>query len=249
MTAVPRVSVPQRAMVMAAGLGLRMRPLTENKPKALIDVGGKKLVDWALDALAQAEVPEAIVNHHYLGGQVIEHLATRPAAPRITLSDETDLLLETGGGVVKALPLLGASPFYVINADVVWTDGREDTLRRMAAAWDRERMDALLLLAPKTRAIGFDGPGDFFLEPDGQLRRRAPAPESPWIYGGVQIVSPRLFRDPPEGPFSTNVVWNRANAEGRLFGIEHDGWWLHIGSPDGRDKAEAFLRELCHSEA
>ena len=242
-------AAPQRAMVMAAGLGLRMRPLTETRPKALIDVGGKTLLDWALDALAQAEVPDAVVNHHYLGGQVIEHLARRSCAPRITLSDETDLLLETGGGVVKALPLLGEAPFYVINADVVWTDGREDTLKRMAKAWDPARMDALLLVALNTRAIGFDGPGDFFIEEDGRLRRRVPAPESPWIYAGVQIVSPRLFRDAPAGPFSTNIVWDRAREEGRLFGLEHDGWWLHIGDPAGRDKAEAFLRELCHSEA
>ncbi len=236
-------------MVMAAGLGMRMRPLTATRPKALIEVGGKTLLDWALDALAQAEVPNAVVNHHYLGGQVVEHVGRRTGAPRIALSDETDLLLETGGGVVKALPLLGDEPFYVINADVVWTDGHEDTLRRMARVWDPARMDALLLTAPKTRAIGFDGPGDFFLEADGRLRRRAPAAESPWVYAGVQIVSPRLFRDPPQGAFSTNILWDRARAEGRLFGIEHEGWWLHIGDPGGRDKAETFLRELCHSEA
>jgi MurNAc alpha-1-phosphate uridylyltransferase len=241
--------LPQRAMVMAAGLGLRMRPLTENCPKALIDVGGKTLVDWALDALARAGVPDAVVNHHYLSPQLLAHLARRPGDPRLTLSDETNRLLETGGGVVKALPLLGTAPFYVINADVVWTDGPTDTLRHMAAAWDPDRMDALLLVAPKARAIGFDGPGDFFMDADGQLRRRAPALEAPWIYCGVQIVSPRLFRDPPEGPFSTNVVWDRARAEGRLFGVEHQGWWLHIGDPAGRDKAEEFLRELCHSEA
>ncbi len=241
--------VPQRAMVMAAGLGLRMRPLTETRPKALIEVGGKTLLDWALDALARAGVTDAVVNHHYLGGQVTRHLARRPPAPRIALSDETDLLLETGGGVVKALPLLGNAPFYVVNADVVWIDGRADALGRMAAAWDPARMDALLLVARKERAVGFDGPGDFFLEPDGTLRRRTPAPESPWIYAGVQIVSPRLFRDAPEGPFSTNILWDRARSEGRLFGIEHDGWWLHIGDPAGRDKAESFLREMCHSEA
>ncbi|MBI1180485.1 MAG: NTP transferase domain-containing protein [Alphaproteobacteria bacterium] len=240
-------ALPQRAMVLAAGLGLRMRPLTDHRPKALLEVGGRTLVDWALDALARAGVPEAVVNHHYLGQMLVEHLAQRTGGPRLTLSDETDRLMETGGGVVKALPLLGAAPFFVINADVVWTDGPTDTLRRMAAAWDPERMDALLLLAPRARTIGFDGPGDFFLEPDGRLRRRTPAPEAPFAYCGVQIVAPRLFRDPPDGPFSNNVPWNRALAEGRLYGIEHDGWWLHIGDPAGRDKAEAFLRELCHS--
>jgi MurNAc alpha-1-phosphate uridylyltransferase len=241
------MSLPRRAMVLAAGLGLRMRPLTEDRPKALIDVGGKTLVDWALDAVAKAGVPEAVVNHHYLGEKLVRHLAQRDDRPSLTLSDETDLLLETGGGVVKALPLLGSEPFFVINADVVWTDGPSDTLRRMAAAWDPDRMDALLLVAPKTRAVGFDGPGDFFLEKDGTLRRRAAAPEAPFVYCGVQIASPRLFRDAPEGPFSTNLLWNRALEEGRLFGIEHEGWWLHIGDPAGRDKAEAFLREVCHS--
>jgi MurNAc alpha-1-phosphate uridylyltransferase len=192
-------------------------------------------------------VPEAVVNHHYLGEKLVRHLKQRNATPRLTLSDETDLLLETGGGVVKALPLLGSEPFFVINADVVWTDGPSDTLRRMAAAWDPDRMDGLLLVAPKTRAVGFDGPGDFFLDQDGRLRRRATAPEAPFVYCGVQIASPRLFRDAPDGPFSTNLLWNRALEEGRLFGIEHEGWWLHIGDPDGRDKAEAFLREVCHS--
>jgi MurNAc alpha-1-phosphate uridylyltransferase len=238
---------PQRAMVLAAGLGLRMRPLTETVPKALIEVGGKTLLDWALDALAAAGVPEAVVNHHHLGEQVVAHLGRRDGGPRIVTSDETDRLLETGGGVVKALPLLGAAPFYVVNADVVLVDGAGDPLRRMAAAWDPARMDALLLVVPKAHAVGLDTAGDFFLEADGRLRRRAPAPEAPLLYCGIQIAAPRLFRDPPDGPFSTNVLWDRALAEGRLFGIEHDGWWLHVGDPPGRDAADAFLRELCHS--
>jgi N-acetyl-alpha-D-muramate 1-phosphate uridylyltransferase len=188
---------PQRAMVLAAGLGLRMRPLTETVPKALIEVGGKTLLDWALDALAAAGVPEAVVNHHHLGEQVVAHLGRRDGGPRIVTSDETDRLLETGGGVVKALPLLGAAPFYVVNADVVLVDGAGDPLRRMAAAWDPARMDALLLVVPKAHAVGLDTAGDFFLEADGRLRRRAPAPEAPLLYCGIQIAAPRLFRSRP----------------------------------------------------
>lgn len=242
-------AVPQRAMVLCAGLGLRLLPLTKDRPKALVEVGGKVLIDWTLDALAAAGVAEAIVNHHYLGDLLLAHLANRKGSPEVILSDETELLMDTGGGVVKALPLLGDGPFFIINADVVWTDGTLDTLRRMAAAWAPERMDALLLVAPKERTVGFGGPGDFFLESDNRLRRRKPAPEAPMIYASIQITTAAAFKDAPEGPFSNNVIWDRALSRDRLFGIAHDGWWLDSGTVDGRDKAEAFLRELCHSEA
>lgn len=239
--------MPRRAMVLCAGLGLRLLPLTSDRPKALVDVGGKALIDWTLDALAKAGVEQAVVNHHYLGGMLLDHLAARDAAPALTFSDETELLMDTGGGVVKALPLLGDEPFFIINADVVWTDGAQDTLHRMAAAWDPERMDALLLVVPKERTVGFGGPGDFFLEADGRLRRRVPAPVAPMIYGSIQIASAAAFADAPEGPFSNNVIWDRALGRGRLHGIAHEGWWLDSGTVDGRDKAEAFLRDLCHS--
>ncbi|MEN3953330.1 nucleotidyltransferase family protein [Iodidimonas sp. SYSU 1G8] len=239
--------LPRRAMVLCAGLGTRLLPLTSDRPKALVDVAGKPLVDWTLDALAQAGVEDAVVNHHYFGGMLVEHLAARTAPPRVTLSDESALLMDTGGGVVKALPLLGDEPFFIINADVVWTDGGQDTLHRMAATWDPARMDALLLVAPKERTVGFGGAGDFFLEPDGRLRRRKPAPEAPMIYASIQIASAAAFANVPEGPFSNNLIWDRALASGRLFGLEHEGWWLDAGTVDGRDKAEAFLKELCDS--
>lgn len=242
-------AVPRRAMVLCAGLGLRLLPLTSDRPKALVEVGGKALVDWTLDALAEAGVSEAVVNHHYLGDKLLGHLAKRRGGPNLLYSDETDLLMDTGGGVVKALPMLGDGPFFIINADVVWTDGVQNTLHRMAQAWDPERMDALLLVAPTERTVGFGGPGDFFIEPDGRLRRRKPAPTAPTIYASIQITTAAAFADAPEGPFSNNVMWDRALASGRLHGLVHDGWWLDSGTIEGRDKAEEFLRELCHSEA
>jgi len=235
------MGLPHRAMVLAAGRGLRMRPLTLDRPKPLIKVNGKPLIDWALDMLQQAGVEEAVVNYHHFGKRLVTYLGARSGPPKIVLSDETDQLLETGGGVVKALPLLGDDPFFIVNADGIWLDGAA-ALQRLAEAWDPIEMDALLLLVPHKRARGFDGAGDFFLDEDGRLRRRGDAATAPFIFCGIQIASPALFTDTPSGPFSTNTLWDRALSNGRLFGLVHDGSWLHVGTPQGRDDAEAFLR-------
>lgn len=228
------------AMVLAAGLGLRMRPITETRPKPLISVAGKTLLDRALDALAAVGMPEAVVNLHYLGDMIEQHVATR-REPGITFSDERDLLLETGGGVTKALPQLGGGPFFVVNADIAWIDGETPALRRLAERWDDTTMDALLLLHPVAEATGYDGVGDYTLNPDGRLQRRRDAPAVPHVFTGVQILHPRLFVGAPAGPFSLTRLYDAAEASGRLFGLIHDGDWHHIGTPDGLAEAERHL--------
>jgi len=233
--------VPKTAMVLAAGLGLRMRPLTLERPKPLIKVAGRTMLDYALDRLADAGVERAVVNTHYLGHMIAEHLAHRKA-PEIVLSPEPEAL-ETGGGVRAALGHLGDDPFFVVNADIVWLDGPGSALRQMAALWDPERMDALLLLNPTASAIGYEGAGDYFIEPDGVLRRRAEFEIAPHVYAGVQIVKPALYRDPalPAGKFSNNRVWDTAQAAGRLFGTRHDGLWFHVGTPEALSEAEEII--------
>jgi MurNAc alpha-1-phosphate uridylyltransferase len=226
-------------MVLAAGLGLRMRPITETRPKPLVGLAGRTLLDRALDALDQAGVEQAVVNTHYLGAMIEVHLAGR-ARPRTVLSPE-DELLETGGGVARALPHLGGDPFYVVNADIAWTDGATPALARLAAAWRDEAMDALLLLHPTDAATGYDGSGDFFLEDGGALRRRGDADRAPYVFTGVQILHPRLFAGAPAGRFSLTVLYDRAREAGRLAGIVHDGDWHHIGTPAGLAEAEARL--------
>ncbi len=233
---------PRRAMVLAAGLGLRMRPLTETRPKPLIGVAGRTLLDRALDALAAVGVTDAVVNLHYLGDMIEAHLANR-TTPRIQWSDERDRLLETGGGVTKALPMLGDANFYVVNADIAWRDGEVPALRRLAGTWDESAMDALLLLHPVEDATGYDGVGDFMLEPAGHLRRRRDGPAAPFVFTGVQILHRRLFAGAPAGPFSLTGLYDRAEAAGRLFGLIHDGDWHHIGTPAGLVTAEAHLRQ------
>jgi MurNAc alpha-1-phosphate uridylyltransferase len=230
---------PRRAMVLAAGLGLRLRPITENIPKPLVPLAGRTLLDRALDALDAAGVEAAVVNSHYLGAMIEAHLAGR-ARPRIVLSAEEELL-ETGGGVARALPHLGAAPFYVINADIAWTDGATPALARLADAWRDEAMDALLLLHPVDDATGYDGSGDFFLRDEGALERRGDAARAPYVFTGVQILHPRLFVDAPDGPFSLTVLYDRARETGRLAGIVHDGDWHHIGTPAGLAEASARL--------
>ena len=232
--------VSDTAMVMAAGLGKRMLPLTADRPKPLVEVGGRALIDLMLDHLADAGVTKAVVNVHYLPEMVEAHLARR-ALPQVTFSDERELLLETGGGMLRALPQL-PDPFFCVNSDNVWIDGPRNTLLDLSAAWDPTRMDALLLVVPRERAFEHRGKGDFHLEPDGRLRRRGPDEESaPYIFIGAQVVSHGLLRDAPEGPFSTMVLWERAMAEGRLYGAEHRGAWYDVGTPAAIAPAAAAL--------
>jgi MurNAc alpha-1-phosphate uridylyltransferase len=232
---------PSKAMVLAAGFGLRMRPLTERMPKPLVPVAGKPLLDHVLDKLADAGVNDAVVNVHYLPDQIIDHVKGR-ARPRITISDERDAVLGTGGGVVKALPLLGDAPFFHLNADTLWIDGAQPNLTRLAAAFDPARMDILLLMAPTAGSIGYAGSGDYAMLPDGALRRRKEHQVVPFVYAGVAIMSPAIFADAPAGEFSLTTMFDRANEQERLFGLRLDGLWMHVGTPDAVSAAEqAFL--------
>jgi len=222
-----RVTI-HRAMVLAAGLGKRMRPLTEARPKPLVELAGRTLLDRALDHLDDAGVAEIVVNTHYRGEMIAGHLDGRPG---IVLSPEEELL-ETGGGIVYALPHLGDGPFYVVNSDSVWSDGHVPALRRLAALWDDSRMDALLLLHPTVACSGVHDRGDFHMKPDGRLRRRGEGQVAPFVFTGVQILHPRLFDGAPDGPFSLNVLYDRAQEAERLFGLRHDGEWFHVGTPE-----------------
>lgn len=234
-------SAPDRAMLLAAGLGLRLRPFTDNLPKPLVELAGRTLLDRALDNLAGSGVGEAVVNSHYLGHMIADHVAGR-TAPNITLAPETELL-ETGGGVAAALPRLGDGAFYVINADIAWRDGPEPALERLARAWRDYDMDALLLVVDAGRATGFEGAGDFFLEPGGTLRRRGGAATAPLIFTGIQLLHPRLFAEAPDGAFSLNLLYDWALADGRLHGLVHDGDWFHVGTPAALAEAEARLTQ------
>ena len=238
----PAGNVPEAAMVMAAGLGKRMRPLTASRPKPLIEVAGQTLLDHSLEHLKAAGVKRAVVNVHYLADALEAHLKNRVEGIDIVISDERTQLLETGGGLVKALPLIDADPFFVINSDNLWIDGPVDSLRLLASNWDEERMDALLLLIPLARATGHGGQGDFHLSAAGQLRRRKRGVVAPFVYTGIQIVSKRLLEgEVPEGPFSTNILWNRAIEAGRCFGAVHQGLWFDVGTPQNVKKTEALL--------
>jgi MurNAc alpha-1-phosphate uridylyltransferase len=211
-------------------------------PKPLVPVAGRALIDRMLDRLTASGVARAVVNTHHRAQMIDQHLDDR-GAPAITLSHEIELL-DTGGGVARALADLGGNPFYCASSDVVLIDGATPALDRLAAAWRDDDMDALLLVMATDRAIGFDGPGDFFLDDDGRLRRRAPAPTAPYVFTSVQIIHPRLFEDHPGGSFSLNLLWDRAAAQGRLHGLAHDGDWLHVGTLDGLAAAERFLAVL-----
>jgi N-acetyl-alpha-D-muramate 1-phosphate uridylyltransferase len=229
---------PQSAMVLAAGLGTRLRPITDRIPKPLVPLGGRALIDHVLDRLAEAGVPRAVVNLHYKAEMIERHLETR-RHPAVALSVE-DELLETGGGILKALPLLD-DVFYVANSDVFWLDGAVPALQRLARAWDPARLDALLLLQSTTRALGYEGAGDFFLDPLGHVRRRREREIAPHLFAGVQIVHRRLFDGKAPGKFSLNPLWDRAIAAGRLAAITHDGEWFHVGTPEALALAEARL--------
>jgi len=236
------MSAPTVAMVLAAGLGTRMRPLTNDRPKALIEVGGRPLIDHVLDRLADAGVQRAVVNLHAFADRLEAHLAGR-TRPEITLSDERALLLETGGGLKQARPLLGDDPIYVSNIDSVWIETGAPALPSLAAAWDPEAMDCRLLVTPTEEAMGFDGPGDFFLEPDGRLRMRGDAPRAPFAYIGVKITKPQIVDAEPAGAFSLTPIWRRLAASDRLFGTVLEGQWMHVGDPGARDDAEARLAQ------
>jgi MurNAc alpha-1-phosphate uridylyltransferase len=239
----PAAQAPEVAMVMAAGLGKRMRPLTATRPKPLIEVAGQPLIDHCFDRLRAAGVRKAVVNVHYLADALEAHLAHRVKDIEIAVSDERAELLETGGGLIHALPLIDADPFLVVNSDNLWVDGPVDSLRLLASNWDDSRMDALLLLVPQARAHCHRGQGDFHMKPDGTLRRRKEGAVAPFVYTGIQIVSKRLLAgEHPEGPFSTNVFWNRAIAQGRLFGVVHEGLWFDVGAPENIRKTEEILR-------
>lgn len=232
---------PTKAMVLAAGFGTRMRPLTDRMPKPLVPVAGRPLLDHVLDKLAEAGVADAVVNVHYLPDQIIDHTVTR-TKPRITISDERDAVLGTGGGVVKALPHLGDAPFYHLNADTLWIDGAQPNLTRLADAFDPARMDILLLMAPTAGSIGYGGSGDYAMLPDGTLRRRKEREVVPFVYAGVAILSPAIFVGSPSGEFALTKLFDRAGEQGRLFGLRLDGLWMHVGTPDAVQAAEqAFL--------
>ena len=234
--------VSDTAMLMAAGLGKRMRPLTATTPKPLVRVGGQPLIDRALDRLQDAGIERALVNVHYLADSIEAHIGGR-TSPKISFSDERDQLLETGGGMVKArdagqLP----DPFFACNADSIWLDGPRNAFVDLSQRWDPEVMDALLLVVPHARAFNFDGSGDFYMDGNGQLTRKLAGRIAPFIYTGIQIVSHRLMRDAPEGKFSTNILWDRAIKEGRLYGLAFTGLWYEVGTPHHIRPTEEALR-------
>lgn len=230
------------AMIMAAGLGKRMRPLTATQPKPLVRVAGKPLIDHTLDRLADAGVQKAVVNVHYLADALEAHVTER-TAPRVTISDEREMLLETGGGMIRAQSHL-PDPFFCLNSDNIWLDGPRDAFHDLSARWNADEMDALLLLVPHARAINFTGKGDFHMDPLGRLSRRRSGHIAPYIYTGIQLVSHRLLRDAPEGKFSTNILWSRAIEEGRLFGAVFTGLWFEVGTPEAIAPTEEALRRV-----
>ncbi|TGQ74206.1 nucleotidyltransferase family protein [Mesorhizobium sp. M00.F.Ca.ET.186.01.1.1] len=232
-------SGPKTAMVLAAGLGKRMRPITDTMPKPLVKIAGKTLLDWGLDSLEAAGVVNAVVNVHYLPEQIVAHVVGR-RAPRIVISDERDALLESAGGIVRALPLLGNAPFYIINADTFWIDSGEPSLERLSLAWDAARMDIMLMLTDLDSATGHCVGTDFLAAPDGALRRSKGDPAG-LIYAGAAIIHPRVFKDAPAGSHSLNVYFDKAIAAGRLFGMRMKGRWITVGTPDAIPLAEAAV--------
>ncbi len=241
MTATKSQDVPKTAMVLAAGLGERMKPLTDTKPKPLIEVAGKTLIDHALDRLAAAGVETAVVNVHHFADALELHL-NRRKQPKIIISDERAVLLDTGGGIVKALQRLGPEPFLLMNSDSLWLEGAASNLKRLGRAFDAARMDALLLLAPSAGAIGYRGRGDYGMDAQGKLHRRGEQKNAPLVYAGAAVLSPRLFADAPDGAFSLTRLFDRAEAEGRLHGLALEGTWMHVGSPEAIGAAEEAMR-------
>lgn len=230
---------PDTAMVLAAGLGKRMRPITDSIPKPLVEVAGRTLIDWGLDSLAAAGVARAVINVHYLPDQIVAHVAAR-RSPRILVSDERDRLLDSAGGIVKALPLLGRAPFYILNADTFWIDRGTPSLERLALAWDGSAMDILLMLADLESATGHSGSTDFLLAADGRLSRAAGSPQG-LIYAGAAILHPRIFEGAAAEPASLNAYFDKGIASGRLFGLPMHGRWITVGTPDAIAPAEAAV--------
>ena len=229
------------AMAMAAGRGTRMRPLTDDRPKAMVEVCGRTLIDWTLDKFAEAGVAHAVVNVHHYADMLEAHISGRDAPP-VTISDERETLLETGGGLVKAAPLLGEDPVFVANSDSVWIDeGDEPELSRLAAGFDPETMDFLLLFAPVERQLGYAGKGDFLLHEDGRIERRGERESAPFAYAGVQVMHPRILKGEPEAVFSTNTLWDKALKNARVFGLPMESYWMHVGDPDAKTLAENRL--------
>jgi len=235
-------TAPKTAMVLAAGLGTRMRPLTNDRPKALVEVGGKALIDHMLDRLGEAGVERAVVNVHHFGDRLEAHLASRTVTPRVEISDERAELLDSGGGIRHAKTLLGEETAFIANIDSVWTEDGVPALGAMVEAWDPAAMDCLLLLARMNETLGFDGPGDFFMDEAGRLTHRGSAPSAPYAFIGVQILKPGFVYAAPESRFSIFPIWMQMAAEGRLRGVVLDGFWMHVGDPGARDAAEARLR-------
>ena len=231
---------PVTAMVLAAGLGSRMRPLTDTTPKPLVPLAGRPLLDHVLDRLSAAGISKVIVNVHYLADQIEQHVRGR-SQPEIIVSDERDALLETGGGVVRARSLLGSAPFIIHNSDSVWIERGSQNLTRLFDAWDATVMDAVMLLAPTADCLGYDGRGDFHLDADKRIRRRAPGETAPYVFAGVSIIKPELFDGEIERPFSLNVIWDRILASGRLSAIVLDGLWMHVGTPQALGEANAAI--------
>ncbi|HUP66964.1 MAG TPA: nucleotidyltransferase family protein [Sphingomicrobium sp.] len=229
---------------MAAGLGKRMRPLTATRPKPLIEVNGKALLDHVLEKLRHAGVQKVVVNVHYLADALEAHLMSREHGLEIAISDERNLLMETGGGLVRAAPLIDSDPFLALNSDNLWIDGPADTLKLLASHWDDRKMDALLLLVPQARALNHKGIGDFHMDSSGRIRRREKSHVAPFVFTGIQMVSKRLLRDAPDGPFSTNILWNRAIEEGRCFGAVHQGLWFDVGTPQSIQLTETALEHV-----
>lgn len=228
------------AMVLAAGFGARMRPLTDTVPKPLVQLAGRTLVDHVLDRLAAAGVETAIVNVHYLPEQIEAHMQERSGrAPKTIISDERDVLLDTGGGAKKALPELGDGPFFIHNSDSVWAEGVVPALPHMLRLWNPARMDCLLLLAPMSTSLGYHARGDFDMAPDGHLTRRGERQVVPFAFAGVSLCEAKLFDGAPDGPFSLNLLWDQALAKGRLYGVRLDGRWMHVGTPEALAEAEA----------
>ncbi|MCW3837870.1 nucleotidyltransferase family protein [Sphingomonas canadensis] len=241
----PATPAPETAMVLAAGLGKRMRPLTATRPKPLVEVAGKPLIEHVFDRLRAAGVKRAVVNVHYLADQVEAHLKARVKDIEVIVSDERPRLMETGGGLVQARGLLGDKPFLCVNSDNLWVDGPIDAIRQLAAQWDDARMDFLQLVVPLARANNHRGRGDWRMDPHGRItERRKPGRVAPFVNTGVQIVHPRAIADWPEGPFSTNLFWDRAIADGRMWGTVHQGLWFDVGTPAAIPETEAVLSEM-----
>jgi N-acetyl-alpha-D-muramate 1-phosphate uridylyltransferase len=235
-----KAMMPKSAMILAAGLGTRMRPYNGHIPKPLVAVGGKSLIDYGLDRLAEAGVERAVVNVHHLADALEKHLAPRQH-PHIAISDERAELLGTGGGIAKALPLLGDAPFFLVNSDTLWLDGVRPNFMRLGEAFDPRLMDVLLLLSPTTGSIGYSGRGDYMMLPDGRLRRRGEREVAPFIYAGSAILSPVLFANAPAGAFPLTLLFDRAAEQDRLFGLRLEGVWMHVGTPEAVAAADAAL--------